>query len=222
MVRERCTHPSNDSKRSGLRISIIPVESASPPSGDGGYRKRAQSVCAYSVDGTFWNGARMTANDLDCESPSFLSNQHVHHLAMVATASVRNRCAQSVCAYSVDRPFGGWHLLKWRVLAIQRGRATSLEQSSTILLVQRTDHSHQQYLWEILTMRKGEIPLWTAVSGQFLDQGKVFGQRRVDANVVPKGSKINENPLRPKRWHSVTDAMLRLGYRFFHQPLNRL
>jgi hypothetical protein len=93
MVRERCTHPSNDSKRSGLRISIIPVESASPPSGDGGYRKRAQSVCAYSVDGTFWNGARMTANDLDCESPSFLSNQQVHHLAMVATASVRNRCA---------------------------------------------------------------------------------------------------------------------------------
>jgi hypothetical protein len=35
----------------------------------------------------------MTANDLDCESPSFLSNQHVHHLAMVATASKHNQCA---------------------------------------------------------------------------------------------------------------------------------
>jgi hypothetical protein len=47
----------------------------------------------------------MTANDQGGGSLSLLSNQLIHHLAMVATASVRNRW---VAPFAI----GGWHLLQ--------------------------------------------------------------------------------------------------------------
>jgi len=101
-------HLLNDSKRPGGWLLIIAVQSAHPPSGDGGYRKRAQSV-----GGTFWNR---------------------------------------------------------RVLAMRGDRLPPLKQSSSILPMQRSDHPNQQFRWQILSVRKGEIPLGATVSGQLLNQ----------------------------------------------------
>lgn len=76
----------------------------------------------------------------------------------------------------------------------------------SVLPLQCDGHASDKIDRQWFTERERQIALHTSIPLQLPNERDIFGDRRVDANVLLERGEIEENALALERWHVVTDA----------------